>query len=146
MIHSIDFRELFIVHLDDHQIFRDGVRFYLAKKFPNILFKDFPTNEGALNFIADCYREKKNIDLIITDFKHPGPNGLIFGKEVRKLQKRFSIKTPIMLFTMCWEHPPLIEATAIGIFDAYLPKSVEIDVIIDFIKSKTERNLWSFLN
>ena len=102
-IHSIDFRELFIVHLDDHQMFRDGVRFYLAKKFPNILIKDFPTNEGALNFIADCYREGKNIDLIITDFNHPGPNGLIFGKEVRKLQKRFSIKTPIMLLTMCWD-------------------------------------------
>lgn len=138
---EIDFRKLFIVHLDDHRIFRKGVKLCLIKKLPNILIEEFPTNDEALNFIADCYKQNKNIDLIITDFNHPGPNGLIFGKEVRELEKRFSIKTPIMLLTMCWEHPTLIDATEKGIFDVYFPKSVEPDDIINFIKNKTEKNI-----
>lgn len=136
---EIDFRKLFIIHLDDHRIFRQGVKMCLVKKLPNIVIKEFPINAEALDFIGNCHKNNTHIDLIITDFNHPGPNGLLFGKQVRELEKEFSIQTPIMMLTMCWEHPPLIEATKEGVFDIYLPKSVEADDIINFVKKKTEK-------
>ncbi|MDH7462153.1 response regulator [Chitinophagaceae bacterium 26-R-25] len=131
---DIDLRKLFIIHLDDHSLFRKGVKISLLKKLPNIQIKEFSRNDGALEFIASSYKDNKKIDLIITDFNHPGPNGLIFAKEVRELEKKFNVKTPIMLFTMRWEDSSLIEATKAGIFDGYFPKSAELDGIISFIK------------
>jgi DNA-binding NarL/FixJ family response regulator len=87
----------------DHRIFREGLKLYLIKKLPNIVIEEFSYNKQSLLFIANCFRENKKIDLIITDFNHPGPNGLIFGRHVRELEKQHFIQIPIMLITMRWE-------------------------------------------
>ncbi len=132
---EIDLRKLFIVHLDDHSIFRNGVKLCLLKKLPNIVIEEFGTNEPALNFIDDCLTKNIIIDLIITDFKHPGPNGLEFAQEVRKLEIKYKMRIPIMLITMYFETPLLIQATKDGIFDIYFHKTVEPNDIIEFIKN-----------
>lgn len=129
-------RNFLIVHLDDHLLFRTGIKQCVTKHFINSKVHDFVSNAEALNFIAECYNNRRKIDLIITDFNHPGPDGLVFGKEVRQLQKQFRIETPIIMFTMCWDLPQLIEATQLGIFDDYIAKDVEEFEVIDAIRKR----------
>jgi len=136
---EIDFRNLRIVHLDDHNIFRAGLRLSLKEKLPNILIKEFLDNEPALNYIEDCFKNKERIDLIITDYNHPGANGLIFAQEVRELQKYYSISIPVMLFTMRGEEELLFKATREGVFDVYFLKSAQPEELIDFVKRNTSQ-------
>ena len=132
---EINNKKLHIVHLDDHNLFRKGIKLCLLKNLPNILIEGFPNNETALGYLTDCFQHKKRIDLIITDFNHPGPNGLLFAKEVRELEKLFFIKTPLMLLTMCWKNEVLSKATEEGIFDVYFPKSIDTAQLIKFVKN-----------
>lgn len=134
---EIDFRILHIIYLDDHRIFRHGCIHELKKKLPNILSKEFTYNETALNYIEECLKNEVRIDLIITDYNHPGPNGLIFAQEVREMQNFYSIRVPIMLLTMCCEDELLFKATREGVFDVYFLKSAHPEEFIDFVKKNT---------
>lgn len=134
---EIDFRNLQIVYLDDHRIFRGGVERCLKKKLPNIFIKEFTYNTPALSYIEDCFKNKVKIDLIIIDYNHPGLNGLCFAIAVREIQKQYLIKTPIMLITMREGDELLHKATREGVFDVYFPKSVHPEELINFIKSNT---------
>lgn len=91
-IFEIDFRSLHIIHLDDHNIFRAGLRLSLKEKMPNIIIKEFLDNTPALIYIEECFKNAERNDLIITDYNHPGPNGLIFAKAVRKIQNDYCVK------------------------------------------------------
>ncbi len=129
-----DTRKLLIVHLDDHNLFLQGVEMCLKKEFPNAVFQRFSTNDAALQFIRECYGANIRIDLIITDYNHPGPNGFVFGQEVRKLQGEMRVKTPILLFTMC-NNSSLLTATANeDVFDGYLLKAASAEELLGFVK------------
>ncbi len=132
---DIEAKELHIVHLDDHQIFLKGLSMLVEKRYPNCIIKPFPENTSALDYISKCFKEDKHLDLIITDYNHPGANGLLFAIQVRKLEKIYAKKTPILLLTMRWEDEELFQATKEGIFDAYFPKSAEEESLISFIKN-----------
>jgi DNA-binding NarL/FixJ family response regulator len=134
---GIDFRKLHIIYLDDHRIFRRGMEVEIKKKLPNVFLKEFVQNEQALIYIEESLKNKKPIDLVITDYNHPGPNGLIFAKAVREFQSYYSTKFPIVLITMCIEDEFLIKAVREDIFDAYFPKFVEAELVINFIKNHT---------
>ncbi len=134
---EIDFRKLHIIYLDDHRIFRQACINELKKKLPNIVSKEFTYNDTALDYIENCFKNEVRIDLIITDFNHPGPIGLIFAQKVRELQKFYSIRIPIMLFTMRGEDEFLFKATREGVFDVYFPKSAQPEELIDFVKKNT---------
>lgn len=134
---GIDFRILHIVYLDDHRIFRKGVKRCLKKQLPNIFFEEFTYNTPALYYVEECFKNKVKIDLIITDYNHPGPNGLLFAQEVRKMQNYYFTIVPIMLLTMRMGDDLLEKAVEDGIFEVYFPKSVQPEDLSNFIKSNT---------
>ena len=117
--------------------FREGVKQCLLEKMPNVLIEEFPDNEQAFYYVNECFNNKKKIDLIITDFNHPG-NGFVFAKTVRELQRSFPIKIPIMLITM-YPEETFTNAISDGIFDIYYPKSIAPEYIISFVKDHTSQ-------
>ena len=135
---GIDYRNLFVVHLDDHRITgRRVVKITLIEKLPNIQIAEFVENMSALSFIKECFQKRKRIDLIITDYNHPGENGLVFANKVRELEFAYSIKIPIILLTMRWGDEILNEATKLGIFSIYKPKSIDPDELVGIVKNLT---------
>jgi len=83
--------------LDDHRIFRQGVRqACIDKVFPNARLVEFSEGYEAFIYVADHLGSKKDtIDLIITDIRHPGFDGLTFVPLVRHLEKLYGKEIPI---------------------------------------------------
>ncbi len=86
-----------IVHLDDQLLFLDGLRMSIGSKFT---IKQFRHPDEALAYIKLGLETKNKIDLIITDMKHVGMNGLEFANAVRNLEKQFNCFIPIIILSM----------------------------------------------
>lgn len=123
-----------IIHLDDHKIFREGIKTCIQKAYPDIIFQEFSDNQNALRYINTCFQNSHRINLIITDYNHFGNDGLEFAMDIRKLEKVYGLKTPIMLLSMT-DDEVLRTATRDGLFDVYFTKAVECSQIINFINT-----------
>ncbi len=121
-----------IILLDDQNLFVNGLNLVVLEKFPNAIIKDFRDSHLALIYINGCFKNNVSIDLIITDYKHLGENGLVFAKKIRGLEKSFNIQTPILMLTMC-ELDELEISKKEGILTAYLPKSATSTEILQII-------------
>lgn len=97
---SVDLRKINILHLDDHLLYSNGVTNCILKKFPNAIFKCIQNGDQALEYVSNCIDNNKPIDLIITDFNHPGLNGLEFAYAVRKTEKISTKRIPILFITL----------------------------------------------
>jgi response regulator RpfG family c-di-GMP phosphodiesterase len=124
-----------IIILDDQRLFRTSIKNLLVKYFPDALIKDFSNNQEALAYIIECTKERKWIDLIITDLNHmKEPDGLEFASRVRQMEKELAIiRTPILLLTMCEKDERITNAISDNIIDMYLTKAVEENEIIDYV-------------
>src|SRR5437762_10380545 len=100
MIDKTDIRKLFIIHVDDHRLFLDGMGTAILGRYPNTNIEEFPTNDKALHRLSVLLMANKRPDLIITDFNHPGPNGLEFAQDAKALCKKHGAKIPIIMVTM----------------------------------------------
>ena len=97
---SVDLRAINILHLDDHLLYSTGVTNCILKKFPNAMFKYIQNGDKALEYVSNCIDNNKTIDLIITDFNHPGLNGLEFAYAVRKIEEISTKRIPILFITL----------------------------------------------
>ena len=93
---SVDFRKLEIMHLDDHDIFIKGVSNCILRKFPNANTKHIHDGDEALKYVSECLKNNIPLDLIITDMRHPGLNGIDFSKAVREVELEYNRKIPIL--------------------------------------------------
>lgn len=123
-----------IIHVDDHKLFRAGLKHCLLPNFPDMVLNTFSNNESALHYINICLRINYTIDLIITDYNHPGDNGLILAKQIKTLGEDYHIKLPVMFFTMR-DDDELQKATVTGLADVYFTKDAECEKIVSFIQS-----------
>lgn len=89
-----------ILHLDDHHLFRQGIRQLISKVIADVTFLSYHSPIVALNDIEERLNEGLPIDLIITDYNHIGITGYEFAGEVRKLEIAFSKSILIMLGSM----------------------------------------------
>jgi response regulator RpfG family c-di-GMP phosphodiesterase len=114
-----------IIHLEDHELFGNGLWQSCLNKL------DFPVYHLQFTDAASCIQYVNNsllleapIDLIITDFNHPGLTGYEFALAIRRLCLEASVHIPVLLLTMAG---PDKEGIAKGleeqIFDKYLCKS-----------------------
>lgn len=136
---GIDYRNLFVVYLDDHKIFRRGVKIELLKKLPNLEMTEFIENESALLFINECFQKRKRIDLIITDYNHPGDNGFVFAKKIRELERTFFVRTPIIMLTMRMGDEIMEKAVTEAIFDSYFTKNIAPNKLVELVKTITAK-------
>jgi len=90
-----------IVHLDDHRIFRKGVKqACIDNFFPNAKLIEFAEGYEAFIYVANHLSDPDPIDLIITDINHPGFDGLTFVPLVRYLEKLYRKEKPIPIIVI----------------------------------------------
>ncbi len=149
---NIDFRELHIVHFDDHKIFLRGVELSLESKFPNLHLASFTDGIEALNYIENCYSRNERLDIILSGIKQPVIDGFEFAQVLRIIEKRFDKSVPIIIISMLFDpqNPWKIfnEALKSGLFNVVLPKSTtpnEIQEKIEyFLKNPNSISSYDF--
>lgn len=128
--------DLVIVHFDDHQLYRDGLRQAIEKERRNFKVYSINAYDSALSYISDCLDGKISIDVVITDFNHPGPNGYEFATEVKHIANLHGYKLPVLLLTMSTiENPRIVKGLEDGTFDYHLTKEANAKDIIETVES-----------
>jgi CheY-like chemotaxis protein len=98
-----------IIHLDDHPLFCKAVRNCLTQHAMCKSYFSFHQSDQALQHIQNQLAAHHRIDVIITDFNHPGVDGFDFAREVRELEADDNKKHPILLLTMMALTHPIIQ-------------------------------------
>ena len=79
--------------------------------------------------------QEKTIDLLITDYNHPGINGLELARIVKALAARFDVRIPILMITMRVEKSLVEEPQKPNpVIDKFFGKNVEGVEIMDYLK------------
>jgi DNA-binding NarL/FixJ family response regulator len=126
--------KLHIIHLDDHRLMRKGIEDCFTKEFPDAWFNGFENSQTALAYINGCFESGVKINLIITDYAHPGANGIEFAKLIRAMEAKLNIRTPIMLISMHGSNKELFTVQNAGLFDGVFGKNTMSAVLINFVK------------
>ena len=135
--YQTDLRKLHIIQLDDHKLFLAGMRTAIHSRYPNAIIEDFTTNDKALNRLKEISHYNKQPDIVITDFNHPGSNGLEFATEVKMLAEKRGLRIPIIMVTMMPKDTlPQVEPSPL---DGFFNKNVTADNILDFIQTVLPR-------
>ena len=101
-------REMKVLLVEDEQSIRDSLRRFFANE--NCALMAVETAEDALEILKgnDC-------DIVITDYRLPGMNGLEFLKRVQRLNPRPRFKK--ILLTAYMTEPVIAEAFRIGVHE-----------------------------
>lgn len=91
-----------IVYLDDHVLFQQAVIDAVDPALERFHFVLFQQADDCLAYLQQSMETDNRIDVIITDFNHPGKNGLDFSLAVRKMEASLSCKhsVPIIFLSM----------------------------------------------
>ena len=123
-----------IIHLDDHDIFQDGLRKCLQKQIDISSLKQFRHPIEAIEFIEACLETGNNPSLVITDYNHPGLNGYEFARAIRKLEIDYGVYIPILLFSMVSNNKIVNQGLEERVFNYALPKSAHTWELIEAIE------------
>ena len=133
---KINSREIRIVHFDDHSLFRTGLKNAIEKTRNDFKIYGIDEYYSALKYISDCFYKNIQIDLVITDFNHPGPNGYVFANEVKHIARMHDKDLPVILLTMSTiENPIIVQGLEENIFNTHLTKVSDSPEIIEAIDS-----------
>ncbi len=129
-------KENHIVVVDDEQDMRTFLEILLRRSGYSVV--SFPSAEGALS-----YCRANPFDLVITDMRMPGMDGLTLLKELKAIDN----EAPVIMITAYASVETAIETMKYGAYD-YLTKPFNIDEIkmniakaLDFRKLKQENRL-----
>jgi response regulator RpfG family c-di-GMP phosphodiesterase len=115
-----------VIHLDDHILYSSAAQKLVKKDFYMLYYLCFHDTGKALQYVANTLDDKEPINLIITDFNHPGLNGYGFARQIRHMERYTGVRTPILLLSMALDTHALIQqGLKEKVFDYYLPKSAE---------------------
>ena len=120
-----------IVLVDDHPIFRQGLRSLLEKEGFSIV------GEGADGFEAVKLVEKLRPDVAVVDFSMPRLNGLDATKEILRVSPR----TRVIVLTMHREEQYVVEAMAAGA-KGYVLKSEAAKGLVGAIREVHKGNAY----
>ncbi len=110
-------KESHIVVVDDEQDMRTFLEILLRRSGYSVV--SFPTAEGALS-----YCRSNRFDLVITDMRMPGMDGLELLREIKAIEK----EVPVIMITAYASVETAIETMKYGAYD-YLTKPFNIDEI-----------------
>jgi len=116
--------ELKILIADDHSVIREGIKKFLAEKFPD-------SEYGEASNAAEIFKvmQVNNYDLVILDISLPGRNGLEVLKEI-KLQFP---EIPVIIFSMYPEDQFAVRCIRDGA-SAYLTKDTSSKDLVNAIR------------
>jgi two-component system response regulator NreC len=120
-----------ILIVDDHPIFRQGLKFLLEKDGYTVV------GEGADGIEAVRLAEKFRPDIVMLDFSMPRLNGLDAAREIRRVSPR----SKVILLTAHREEQYVLEAISAGI-KAYVLKSEAATALGEAIHEVTRGNAY----
>lgn len=119
-------RRLKMVFLDDHCLFRSGVLSAIDPEKKIFFVQAFAHSADALRYISNSLDSGERIDLIVTDFMHPGADGYEFARSVRNYEAAFSVRIPILLLTLySQDYDSIRKGLKESIFSGYLSKAAD---------------------
>ena len=128
-----------IVYLDDHRIFRTGLKkSCIFPNFPNAAVLEFTDGDEAFCFITEQLSKDKRIDLVLTDINHPGLKGDQFIEKIQdweKLQGRM-YRIPIVVISMIDDKNIMNKLTnpSDPLISRYFHKSAEVGEILQSLE------------
>lgn len=117
-------RKIRITIVDDHALFREGVRDILSNQPDFEVVGEAGDGQEALSLAAD-----KNPDVMLMDLRLPRLGGVMAIKRIREAHE----DVKIIVVTMCEDDDHKREAILAGA-DAYLSKMEESEVVLDTIR------------
>ncbi len=109
-----------VLIIDDHEIFRQGLKKIITESFPDIFFEEAASAEAAFNLFG-----KENWDIVITDINLPGRSGI---EIVKDLNQNYP-KIPILVLSMYPEEQFAIRVIKAGA-SGYLSKNGALTELI----------------
>lgn len=136
-------RPLRILYLDDHLLFSNPISKFILERYSESKIHVVQNGNQALEYVMESIRNNTHLDLIITDFTHPGLNGVEFSISVREQEFNNVSTIPILFITMNGDESLIKQIEEIP-SAKYLPKSSsreEILLAIDnFINPEMKKN------
>ena len=114
-----------VLIIDDHEIFRQGLKKIINENYKNVLFVEAGTAEEATKLY-----NKENWDIVITDINLPGRSGIDIVKELK--QNRPEI--PILVLSMYPEDQFAIRVIKAGA-SGYLSKNSALTELISAMQN-----------
>ena len=119
-----------ILICDDQYDFYETLRFIINEYLDdNLVDVDF--SENGLDALLNTSKTK--YDLIISDFKMPGINGVEFVNTLRSRESSKNKKTPILMFSAYRPNLSELEAGE-GSVD-FMPKPVKSEELMEYIEN-----------
>ena len=109
-----------VLIIDDHEIFRQGLKKIIIESFPDIFFGEASSAEAAFKLFS-----KENWDIVITDINLPGRSGI---EIVKDLNQNYP-KIPILVLSMYPEEQFAIRVIKAGA-SGYLSKNGALTELI----------------
>lgn len=120
-----------ILMVDDHKILIEGIRNMLPDdKF--VIVDGTTSAFEALEIIKTC-----SIDILITDIRMPGMNGIELIKTIREL----NLDIKIIVLSMFNDKYTVIECVQLGI-DAYISKNISCNELLKALEKITENKYY----
>ncbi len=138
---NIQLKNIYAIYLDDHKIFSKAVKNGIIPFFNNLKIDSFEEPISALSHIEYCLKSNIKLDLIISDLKHPEPDGFDFSRTIRDVERIYNKRIPILIISMYISYPlwpKIIEFLDDKTFDKVLPKHCQIREIVEAIKELTK--------
>ena len=99
-----------IIHLDDHELFRNGLINFCIKPFhPKIRISEIGNGDSAYNFIKNKIDNHDRIDLLITDINHPGLPGHELVIKIREYESLKSYRYYIPILMLSFMKPSILK-------------------------------------
>ena len=112
--------EVRVVIVDDHPLFREGLRSVLARQSDIAVVGEADDGEQAIALLKDC-----SADLLVTDVDMPRMNGLELAAAVRKL----GLVVEVIVLTMYQEEDMFNEAMDAGVRGYVLKENAVQDIV-----------------
>lgn len=108
--------------VDDHQLFIDGIKSILSTEIEIEIVAE--ANDGVA--MLRLLKERPKVDILISDIRMPGMDGLVLTKSVRKEYPHIAVLI-LSMFDQTSDVQEIINAGAQG----YLPKNIGRDTLIE---------------
>jgi DNA-binding NarL/FixJ family response regulator len=113
-----------VLLIDDHQMFRQGVKFLLSDLDESLLFTEAGTSAQGLEALS-----QKTVDLVLLDLNMPGSDGL---SALRELRQGFP-EVPLAVLSGV-DDPHLIRESIEAGASGFVPKSSSSEVLVAALK------------
>jgi len=122
---SRDLKGINILVVDDHQLFREGLRFILEGLGQNVTVVEAKSFGQVRRFTG----KQRKFDLVIADLLLPGEDGFEGLKELRK----FLPDAPVVVVSMLEDRNDVIRALDCGA-SGFIPKSSSSEVMLSALR------------